>query len=189
MYDIDYNHMDPEDILRKYYNPETRAFYIIMQHSSAVTKKALKIAQGVKHLHPDSSFIHESAMLHDIGMFLTRAPQIGCYGNCPYICHGYLGREILEKEGLSEHALVCERHVGVGITVRDIEEKSLPLPIRDMIPITIEEQIICYADKFFSKVSGSLIEERPLKSVRKTIAGYGTEKLERFDEWVKKFHI
>ena len=180
--------MNPEDILKKYYNPESRAFYIIMQHSSVVTKKALKIARGLKHLHPDSTFIHEAAMLHDIGMFLTRAPQIGCYGNCPYICHGYLGREILEKEGLLEYALVCERHVGVGITARDIEEKSLPLPKRDMVPITIEEQIICFADKFFSKVSGSLIQERPLKSIRETIAEYGTEKLERFDEWVKIFH-
>jgi uncharacterized protein len=180
--------MNPEDIIKKYYNPESRAFYIIMQHSSMVTKKALEIARGVKHLHPDSSFIHEAAMLHDIGMFLTRAPQVGCYGNCPYVCHGYLGREILEKEGLLEHALVSERHVGVGITVRDIEEKLLPLPIRDMVPITIEEQIICFADKFFSKVSGSLIKERSLNSIRKTIAEFGVEKLERFDEWVKKFH-
>ncbi len=181
--------MNPADILKKYYNPESKAFYIIIQHSSMVAEKALEIARGVKHLYPDSSFIHEAAMLHDIGMFLTRAPRIGCYGNCPYICHGYLGREILEKEGLPEHALVCERHVGVGITVSDVEEKSLPLPKRDMIPVTIEEQIICFADKFFSKVSGSLIEERPLKSIRNTIARYGTEKLERFDEWVKKFQI
>jgi uncharacterized protein len=181
--------MDPEDILRKYYNPESKAFYIIMQHSSMVAEKALVIARKVKHLHPETSFIHEAAMLHDIGMFLTRAPQIGCYGNCPYICHGYLGREILEREGLLEHALVCERHVGVGITVRDIEEKSLPLPIRDMVPITIEEQIICFADKFFSKVSDSLIEERPLNSIRKAIEKYGAKKLKRFDEWVKIFHI
>lgn len=181
--------MNPEDVLKKYYNPESRAFYIIMQHSGMVTEKALEIARRVKHLQPDSSFIHEAAMLHDIGMFLTRAPQIGCYGNCPYICHGYLGREILEKEGLLEHALVCERHVGVGITVRDIEEKSLPIPKRDMVPITIEEQIICFADKFFSKVSGSLIQERLLNSIRETIAEYGTEKLERFDEWVKIFEI
>ena len=179
--------MNPEDILKKYYNPESRAFYIIMQHSSMVTEKALEIARGLKHLHPDSSFIHEAAMLHDIGMFLTRAPQIGCYGNCPYICHGYLGREILEKEGLLGHALVCERHVGVGITVREIEEKSLPIPKRDMVPITIEEQIICFADKFFSKGPGSLTQERPLNSIRETIAKYGTEKLERFDEWVKLF--
>lgn len=181
--------MNPEDILKKYYNPESRAFYIIMQHSGMVAEKAMEIARVVKHFHPDSSFIYEASMLHDIGMFLTRAPRIGCYGNCPYICHGYLGRDILEKEGLLEHALACERHVGVGITVRDIEEKSLPIPKRDMIPITVEEQIICFADKFFSKSSGSLIQERPLKSVRETIAKYGTEKLERFDEWVKIFNI
>jgi len=180
--------MDPEDILKRYYNPESRAFYIIIQHSIKVREKALEIARRVKHLHPDPSFIREAAMLHDIGIFLTRAPQIGCcYGNSPYICHGYLGREILEKEGLSEYALICERHVGVGITVRDIEEKSLPLPKRDMVPITIEEQIICFADKFFSKVSDSLLKERNLESVRERIARFGVEKLKRFDSWVEIF--
>ncbi len=60
-------------------------------------------------------------MLHDIGIFLTNAPHIGCYGDKPYICHGYLGREILDKEGLPGHAMVCERHVGAGLTVTDIE--------------------------------------------------------------------
>ncbi len=179
--------MGPEDILKRYYSPESRAFHVIIHHSRMVREKALDIARRVKHLHPDPLFIREAAMLHDIGMFLTRAPQIGCYGNCPYICHGYLGREILEKEGFPEHALICERHVGVGITVRDIEEKSLPLPKRDMVPITIEEQIICFADKFFSKVSDSLLKERTLESIRERIARFGVEKLERFDEWVKMF--
>lgn len=181
--------MDPEDFLKRYYNPESKAFYIIMQHSRMVAEKAYEFARRVKHLYPDTLFIHEASMLHDIGMFLTRAPKIGCYGNCPYICHGYLGREILEKEGLLKHALVCERHVGVGISVRDIEEKSLPLPLRDMVPITIEEQIICFADKFFSKVSDSLIEERPLETIRKKIAKFGVDKLKRFDEWVEMFYV
>ena len=61
-------------------------------------------------------------MLHDIGIFLTHAPQIGCHGDKPYICHGYLGRELLEKEGFPRHAIVCETHVGVGLTIADIEK-------------------------------------------------------------------
>jgi uncharacterized protein len=153
-----------------------------------VTEKALVIARNVKHLHPDTSFISEAAMLHDIGVFLTRAPKIGCYGKHPYVCHGYLGREILEREGLMQHALVCERHVGMGLTVKDIKEKKLPLPLRDMVPMTIEEQIICYADKFFSKISDSLIKERSLESIREKIGKFGVEKLKRFDEWVEMFN-
>jgi uncharacterized protein len=152
-----------------------------------VTEKALEIARRVEHLNPDLSFIREAAMLHDIGIFLTRAPKIGCYGKSPYVCHGYLGREILEKEGLIKHGFVCERHVSVGLTVKDIKEEKLPLPMRDMVPITIEEQIICFADKFFSKVSGSLIKEIPLESVRRKIATFGVDKSRRFDRWVKMF--
>ena len=181
--------MDPEDILKSYYSPESRAYNILLNHSRAVTEKALVIARQVKHLHPDISFIYEAAMLHDIGIFLTRVPKIGCYGKQPYVCHGYLGGEILEREGLLPHALVCERHVGLGITVQDIKEKKLPLPERDMVPVTIEEQIICYADKFFSKISDPLTEERPLHVIRKKIKKFGDEKLKRFDEWVEMFRI
>jgi uncharacterized protein len=181
--------MDPEDILKRYYSQESRAYTVLLNHSRVVTEKALVIARNVKHLHPDTSFIYEAAMLHDIGIFLTRAPKIGCYGNHPYVCHGYLGREILEREGLAPHALVCERHVGIGITVKDIKKKKLPLPVRDMVPLTIEEQIICYADKFFSKISDPLTKERPLQSIRKKIRKFGDEKLKKFDEWVKMFQV
>ena len=90
-------------------------------------------------------------MLHDIGIFMTRTPELGCHGKHPYICHGILGSDLLKKEGQPELALVCERHVGVGISKADIHRHRLQLPKRDMIPVSIEEQIVCYADKFFSK--------------------------------------
>ena len=179
--------MVPIKIIKKYYNPESKAYRLLIQHSKMVTEKALRIAKKVKHLNPDLNFIEEAAMLHDIGIFLTNEPKIGCYGDRPYICHGYLGREILEKEGFPKHALVCEKHIGVGITLEDIEEKELPLPKRDMIPLSVEEQIICFADKFFSKDSDFLLKEKPLERVRKGISKYGEEKLRQFDEWMRLF--
>jgi uncharacterized protein len=181
--------MDTIKIIEKYYDPKSRAYNILLHHSRKVAEKALEIAKKVQHLNPDLKFIKEAAMLHDIGIFLTNEPKIGCYGDKPYVCHGYLGREILEKEGLPKHALVCERHIGVGLTVEDIEEKKLPVPKRDMIPVSIEEQIICFSDKFFSKDSDSLLKEKPLERVRKGISKYGEEKLRLFDEWVKIFGI
>ena len=95
--------------------------------------------------------MEEAAMLHDIGIFLTHAPSLGCNGPHPYLKHGHLGCKLLEKEGLPKHALVCERHVGVGITRKDVLDHKLPLPAKDMLPLSLEEKIICYADKFFSK--------------------------------------
>ncbi len=174
-------------IIEKYYNPESKAYHFLFHHSRMVTEKALKIAKRVKHLNPDLKFIEEAAILHDIGIFLTNEPKIGCYGNKPYVCHGYLARQILEKEGLPGQALVCERHIGVGISVRDIEEKILPVPKRDMIPVSIEEQIICFADKFFSKDSDFLLKEKPLERVREYVSKFGEDKIKRFDEWVKIF--
>jgi uncharacterized protein len=181
--------VDPIKIIRKYYLPESKAYYLLTRHSEMVAAKALRIARRIRHIRPDADFIREAAMLHDIGIFLTNEPAIGCLGEKEYICHGYLGREILDKEGLPRHALVCERHVGVGLSATEIEDRNLPVPRRDMLPLSIEEQIICFADKFFSKDADFLLNEKPLERVRKGIARFGEEKLQRFDEWVKLFGV
>ncbi len=180
--------MDPIKIIKKYYTPDSLAYNLLINHSKVVTEKALNIAANVLYLNPDLNFIAEAAMLHDIGIFLTNEPAIGCYGEKPYICHGYLGKELLEKEGLIRHGLVCERHIGVGITAEEIENKRLPLPKRDMVPISIEEKIICFADKFFSKDSEFLLKEKPIEIVRKNIARYGDEKIKVFEEWLRLFN-
>lgn len=179
--------MDPVKIIEKYYDKLSKAYDILICHSKMVTEKALRVAEKVRHLNPDFSFIHEAAMLHDIGIFLTNTPQFGCHGNKPYICHGYLGREIIEKEGFPIHALVCERHVGVGISIEDIKKKYLPLPKRDMIPISLEEQIICFADKFFSKNADLLYKEKTVDMIRNSIAKFGDEKLKQFNNWLEIF--
>jgi uncharacterized protein len=109
-----------------------------------------------------------------------------CFGEYPYLCHGYLGCDLLVAEGYPDHALVCERHTGVGITAQEIFAHKLPLPLRDFVPVSVEEQIICFADKFFSK-SGDLFEEKSLASVRKSIKKYGDKNILRFNEWCEIF--
>jgi uncharacterized protein len=179
--------MDIIKIIEKYYEPGSKAYYLLIHHSKLIAKKALQVAERVKELKPDFKFIEEAAMLHDIGIFMTYAPKIGCYGLNPYISHGYLGREMLEKEGLPRHALVCERHVGVGLTVEDIELNNFPLPKRDMQPVTLEEKIICFADKFYSKKEHSLEREESVPEIREIIAKFGDDKLKKFDEWLEFF--
>jgi len=179
---------DPFVIISKYYDPGSTSHMILVEHGRAVAKKALDIAQRLAHLNPDMEFIEEAALLHDIGIFMTSAPEIGCYGDEDYICHGFLGRELLEKERLPVHALVCERHVGVGLSVHDVESLFPMLPRRDMQPVSIEEKIICYADKFFSKRLDALHIEKPLEAVRLVIKRYGAEKLEIFDEMNRLFN-
>ena len=123
--------------------------------------------------------MEEAALLHDIGIFLCDAPDICCTGTLPYICHGVEGRRLLEAEGLPRHALVCERHTGSGLTVDDIVRQGLPLPHRDMTPQTLEEKLVCYADKFYSK-SGDIQAEKPFGRVLKSIARHGKDAEARF---------
>ena len=179
--------IDAIGIISKYYEPGSLAFNLLIGHSRAVAQKALEIAKRLKNLNPDIVFIEEAALLHDIGIFGTDAPAIGCYGDKPYICHGYLGRELLEREGLPAHALVCERHVVVGISIADIDRNGLPIPRRDMLPLTLEERIICFADKFFSKKVDAPGKEKPLEEVKRSIAKYGADKLALFDDMLRAF--
>ncbi|MEJ2286349.1 MAG: phosphohydrolase [Desulfobacterales bacterium] len=180
--------MNPMDILAEYCDRRSKVFDILAAHGDQVARKALVTAERVSHLKPDFKLIENAAMLHDIGILETDSPGLGCHGRHPYVCHGILGRKMLESCGVPAYGLICERHIGVGISAEDIRQRNLPLPPRDMLPVTIEEQIICYADKFFSKSgNGRKAEE---KSVEKIIAGlrrYGPEKVKRFQSWVEMF--
>ena len=179
--------MNPIDIVKEYYDPGSDTFRILVTHGQQVAQKALSAASLVSHLNPDLTFIEEAAMLHDIGIFLTSLPEIGCNGNQPYVCHGVLGRELLEKKGLRRHAMVCERHVGVGITAADIRRYHLPLPIRDMRPRSIEEKLICYADKFFSKSANGYDAEISVEKIIDRLTPYGNENVRIFKEWDREF--
>jgi len=181
--------LDPVALLQKYYDPASDAYRILMTHCEMVQQKALSLAENVKHLRPDMRFIEEAALLHDIGIMFTDSPHIGCYGDKAYIFHGVLGRELLEKEGYPKHALVCERHIGVGLSRDDIIQQNLPLPQRDMLPLSLEEQIICFADKFFSKKDSDLRKERTIPDIRKKLVRFGDHKGEKIDEWIELFGL
>ena len=173
------------DLINKYYPEDSELKHILITHSRSVTDKALDMARRHPELELDLQFIEEAAMLHDIGIFQTDAKEIYCFGTHPYICHGYLGSELLKAEGYPRHALVCERHTGAGISLQRIEEQNLPIPHREMIPLSLEEQIICFADKFFSKTH--LDREKSIEKARKSIEKHGEEGVIRFDTWCKLF--
>lgn len=179
--------MNPHFIIQKYYQPNTKAYRLLIGHGWAVAVKAVEIAKRVSELNPDVQFIKQAALLHDIGMFLTDEPDLGCFGNEPYICHGFLGSQILKTEGYPQHALVCERHVGTGLSQQEIEKHNLPLPKRDMLPISIEEQIICYADKFFSKNEARLTKEKSLAEIKASLVPFGQHRVAQFEQWREMF--
>ncbi|MEW6258436.1 MAG: HD domain-containing protein [Thermodesulfobacteriota bacterium] len=171
--------MKPIDILKTVYADSPQLLDLLLIHGRMVGQKALEIADRCPELSIDRDFVIEAALLHDIGIRACNAPSIGCFGNLPYVQHGVEGRRILEEFGLLRHALVCERHVAMGIDLEEIHERQIPLPDRDMLPITIEERLICFADKFFSKDSNPE-QEKPVPSILKGLSRYGEKQIKRF---------
>ena len=178
--------MNPLKIIQKYYKPQTKLYRTLVRHSQNVTKKALAIAKNYQGEKLDLKFIEESAMLHDIGIFLTNAPDIGCFGEEHYLRHGYWGGKILRKEGLMAHARVCERHLGVGLTKAEIIKNKIPLPKKDFVPKTTAEEIVCLADLFYSK-KANLNQEKTLAEIRSTYQKYGRTQRARLEKLIKKY--
>lgn len=171
--------MDKSKILLKYYEEGSALLALLLTHSEMVARKALECAER-RRLDVDKDFVYDAAMLHDIGIIRCDAPGILCHGTEHYIRHGIIGGGILRSEGLEKYARVCERHTGSGLTALEIEKEGLPLPHQDFLPETLEEKLICYADKFYSK-SGDPKEEKSIERVRRSMAHFGADSLARFD--------
>ena len=177
-------------IIYKYYGNYPALREILVTHSRQVADRALRIIDA----HPewtngegangeclvDRQFVEEAAMLHDIGIIFCDAPKIYCRGSHKYIEHGFLGAELLRAEGYPKHALVAERHTGTGITIEQVEREELPIPERDYCPQSLEEKIICYADKFYSK--SHLGEEVDINKIKYNIWKYGHAAYVRWQE-------
>lgn len=177
--------MDYYALIDKYYGDNAELRDILVRHSTAVANKALAIADAHPELRLDRRFLLEAAMLHDIGIIRTDAPDIKCFGTEPYIRHGVIGAEMMRAEGFPRHARVCERHTGAGLSQKEIERQGLPLPHTDLLPETPEEQVVCYADKFFSKTR--LDTEKTIAQAERSVAKHGEEGLRRFKEMEKRF--
>lgn len=176
-----------QDIIDKYYatQPELRRIYML--HCRSVADKALSIAHRL-HLPVDMAEVEAAAMLHDIGIVLTDAPGIHCYGTQPYLAHGRLGADLLRSGGAPEiYARVAERHTGAGLTQEEaaaIGGGKLP-PDRSYMPQSLLERLVCYADKFYSK-SGDM-QEKPLERVRASMARFGADSSARFEALHREF--
>ncbi len=177
--------IDYQAVIERYYPQDNALRRLLLLHSRQVAQRALQIARAHPELHADLRFLEEGAMLHDIGVFRCYAPSIHCEGTEPYLRHGLIGGQLLREAGLPDHARVCERHTGTGLTTEEIREQHLPLPPADYVPETIEEQIICYADKFYSKSRPDRVAtvDEVIASLRK----FGSKGVDKFKTWAEKF--
>jgi uncharacterized protein len=176
--------MDALALIARHYAATPDLHRLLVVHSVLVTQKALAIARDYLEAHPgaaiDLELLTEASLLHDIGIKHCDAPELLCHGTEPYIRHGLLGRQMLEAEGLPRHALFCVRHTGSGIPREEVRAQALPLPDDDYLPVSLEEKILCIADKHYSKSPAKLWREKKRGKIEKGLAKHGEAALERW---------
>jgi len=124
--------VNPLALLEQQFGANRAGLDIVYRHSRMVADKALALARGARAKGLDLEFIEQAALLHDIGVSAIYAPQLHCFGKAPYICHASSAGKS-SKPGVSRGtALVCERHIGVGLSQNDIATQKLPLPDADV---------------------------------------------------------
>ena len=122
----------------------------IINHSIAVANKALEIAQklNTNRITLDIRLIEIGALLHDIGRSRIHGWK-----------HSIIGGNIIRENGISEKvARIAETHILGGLSKKDAQ--ILGIPVGRYIPETIEEKIVCYADKLTKGKNYISVEER-----------------------------
>ncbi|MDO8481445.1 MAG: HDIG domain-containing protein [Nanoarchaeota archaeon] len=153
-------------LLRKHITSD-EIFHKILAHVQKVKEIALRIGKQVPGV--DLELIRIGSLLHDIGRYKAGLGKEG-------IKHGIIGGEILRKEGLPESlALIAERHIGAGITKKEILAKKLPLPPQEYVPVSKEEKIIAHADNL---VFGHV--EKPFSAVVERYTQELPDQVDRF---------
>ncbi|MDA1337792.1 MAG: HD domain-containing protein [bacterium] len=184
--------MKPVDffqIIHKYIPINTQSYHNYIIHVTLVAAYAIKIAKRFGLSKDQIQFIIEASMLHDIGICKVVDYKQELGGTLPYICHISEGAKILRLEGLEKHALVAERHTGLGIFKEEIIEKNLPLELKDYVPLTIEEEIISFADMFYKKDTARVWHRQTDEEVRNEISQFGEKHAKLLEEKFKKFNI
>ncbi|MFX1410698.1 MAG: HDIG domain-containing metalloprotein [Promethearchaeota archaeon] len=120
----------------------------VRRHSEKVADKALEIADKIIRNNVDRNLIEIGALLHDIGRTKTHGFK-----------HALIGGKILRERGFSNKlARICETHILGGLDKEDA--KRFGLPEKDYLPKTLEEKIICLADKHMAGTREVSIQER-----------------------------
>jgi uncharacterized protein len=120
----------------------------VIFHCQAVAKLALQIATELqtKGFTVNLALVEAGALLHDLGRSKTHT-----------VDHAIVGVELAQKADLPQSVVdIIKRHVGAGISPNEAE--WLGWPKDNYIPQTLEEKIVCYADKLIDGTRKTPIE-------------------------------
>lgn len=122
----------------------------VIEHCKAVASYAREIALDIRNcvlkrgaeVKIDIDLVFNGGLLHDIGRSKTH-----------WIFHAVEGARIAVDNGLDKKLVnIIERHIGAGIP--EEEAVDLGLPVKDYMPLTLEEKIVAHADNL---VSGTMV--------------------------------
>lgn len=148
------------ELLKKYDASEH-----IIRHTEAVASLALKIGELAG---ADLKLVEAGALLHDIGRTKTNG-----------IDHASAGAEILRSESIVDDVVnMVERHTGAGLTKE--EARGLGLPLKDYMPVTIEEKIVAHAD--------NLVNGEKVVPLSETLVSYRAKGLDKAADRIKTLH-
>ncbi|MHB8443245.1 MAG: HD domain-containing protein [Patescibacteria group bacterium] len=157
---------------------------IILDHSSIVKDFSVNIVKNKDIKNIDVDLLIDGALLHDIGAYFCLNKDYSI--KIPYIMHGILGEQFLIDHKINlKIARFASHHTGVGILKDDIKRLQLPLPMKNFIPETIEEEIVCYADNFHSK-RGTFSTFNDIKLELQT---FGDDKIKKLNEFKNRYGI
>ncbi|MEM3382755.1 MAG: HDIG domain-containing protein [Nitrososphaerales archaeon] len=150
------------NLLKKEKSPEN-----LIKHSMTVSEVSTILVLALKERGycVDLDLVKIGGLLHDIGRVKTHSAL-----------HGYLGGKLLRERGIDERiARIAERHVGGGIS--NEEAKKLGLPDGIYVPESLEEKIVCFADKIV-EVNDVVPLEKTLDKLREEL-GYDHDVVKR----------
>lgn len=82
----------------------------------------------------------------------SAVPEPLRFKHSKYIQHGLRGYKLLKACGFGEDlAQFARNHTGIGLTAQMVKDQKLPLPVADYVPVTVEQELVMYADKFHTK--------------------------------------
>jgi len=168
--------MKQNDIYRLHqkYATSEKVLEVGWNHSLIIKEISLEIANSLKdkyEIEVDQDLIKAGALVHDIGIYEYLDEEIKIKKN--YVLHGRLGYKILIKDGVSKKiARFALVHIGVGY--------------EQDIPISLEEEIVAYADSFHSKCPPRF---NSFENEKKRLQSFGLDKGVLYERFKDKFGI
>jgi len=172
-----------EEIYRKTGDVDSQWRKMIKNHSNVVKEISLELTKRYEENHQvelNKELMSMGAMVHDIGLLVDKINKS--------IVHGEVGYKwMIENKYPEDLARFCLVHVGVGFDTEEALEKPFDQKLNHL-PMTIEEEIVTYADNFTSKDEDKLYWNDE-GYVDKKIVKYGEKQFNRWLSWKLKYGL